>query len=218
MYPEAALALENYWKKNPEYIIIPEFRQQYIEDPTEDKFLSSTFMWGIHYVYSYQSVYSHLKHEDRINIVETNILFFLEEQTGKVINPVIGFFRDNAEKLKPIIDAFNLLQKDSPLRALDAMDRYIDLRNNMLYNVDSKTTLADLKEKDNLMLKITELVATRNKMYNEIHPEHKSTIKGGIELSLLAKNKIKIGNLNLNPYTENEPRVYKTFKQELKNE
>lgn len=209
-YPPGALALENFWTKFPEHYLVKEFREVYDSDEDEDKFTSSTVMWGIHYVYSYESSFAHLRIEDRIEQVETNILFITDK--GKILSGK-GFFKNREKELKSIIDAFIKAQSSSPLRVLASYDEYLDIRADRLIEIaKSKTTTAkEIAEADALIAATQKTIDIRNNLYNSLHPDAKGRNKGGIVLSLAAANKIRSTPLNTNPYANEDigERVYK---------
>lgn len=169
---------KTFWEENPELLAcVPIYRDFYNQDKSKNKVESSTIMYAIAFIYDYESRFRNIPEEDRIELVEKGLL------------DKPGFFTSYYKVIRPLIDQYNKLQEDSPMRFIRAIDDMINKRseaiNNMQYNLQTSDAI------DKLLLNTNKLLEEREKIELNLRKQEKDIIKGGQQLSLLASGKLQ---------------------------
>lgn len=174
---------KTFWEENPELLAcVPVFRDFYKDDKSKNKIESSTIMYAIAFIYDYESRFRNVPDEDRIELVENGLLN----------NP--GFFNKYFQKLKPLIDQYNKLQEDSPMRFIRAIDDMINKRSQAIINMQYNLQTSDAIDK--MLLNTNKILEEREKIEMNLRKQEKDIIKGGQQLSLLASGKLQTKIIN----------------------
>jgi hypothetical protein len=175
----------SFWEDNSDLLAISCIRDFYELDKSEGKNYSSTVMWAIYFIYDYESRYFTIPYEERVKLIEKD---FLDKE---------GFFKENEENLKEIIEVYRYLQKDSEYRYLDTWQETVESRRLFLERLKehAEGLMSNSPEKsvkiwesiDKMLLNSKEILAQKDEILERINKQGKIKIKGDLKLSLLAK-------------------------------
>lgn len=183
---------KNFWESNFDLLAISCVRRLYDSDNSTDKSKSSDIMWSIYFIYDYSSRYFILPMKDRVKIIERDVV------------GVEGFFSNLPEEVKDVIDLYQYLQKDSEYRYLDTWQETVEERRIFIEKLRNEVSemLSSNPERcikiwesiDKLLLNSKAILSQKDDILERINKQGGIKIKGGIQLSLLAKG--IIGNEN----------------------
>lgn len=162
---------DDFWDLNPDLILMPKFRETFSLFPNP-----SRVMWAIYMVYDYYSQYFNNPLQIRISLAEKEVL---EDE---------GFFEREKEKLQPIIDFYNELQKDSPRRYLETFR--ITFEDRRRYMASQKYDEKSYKILESLILTTKGILQQEEEILKMLNKEESGRIKGGISPGMLVSGKL----------------------------
>lgn len=159
---------DDFWDLNPDLILMPKFRSVFELFPNP-----SRVMWAVYMVYDYYSQYFNNPIQIRMELAEKEVL---EDE---------GFFEREKEKLQPIIDFYNELQKDSARRYLETWRNSVEARRRYMANIpyDDKS----YKILDQMILLTKEILQQEQDILKMLNKEEGGKVKGGFSPGMLAK-------------------------------
>lgn len=168
----------NYWEANPDLLAIEVFRNLRDHDFKRNKSTkdSSKLMWAVYLIWDYRSLLSRMRIDYRISYIEKD---FLKDE---------GFFKSNWDFVKPIVDTYNFLQKDSERRALEEIDALIDSRMTFISVERRKISAKNYKMLDDMAITTEKLLEQRDRIIAKLSGKDELIVRGGLQLGLLAKN------------------------------
>lgn len=173
---------KSFWEDNEDLLASKCIRDLYESDTTTNKSFSSTVMWAIYYIYDFRSRYFRAPLLERIKLIEVD---YIGEE---------GFIEKNKEVLKPIIELYKYLQKDSELRYLDTWQEIVEARRLYIEDLMGKATESFnpkiWKVIDEMLLNSEKIMAQKDGIMKRISEAGEGKIKGSQKLSLLAQGDI----------------------------
>lgn len=134
-------------------------------------------MWFIYFVYDYYSYYAEMSFDDRISIIEKDLL---ERE---------GWYEEHKEMLKPLIDAYMKTQENSQRKylvsVLTLMDKRRVFMDSVSYDLDNS------KKLDEMVMNTSKLLEQEKEIKKKLADKGDKKIKGDQTLSLLEIGQIK---------------------------
>jgi hypothetical protein len=146
----------NFWKFNPQFLSIREFRELYNEDK-KDKKASSNLMWGIALLEHPGSILKELSEIDRLELVATDYLHLPEFDWGSV------------SKLRGI---FSSLVTSKQLKSLIMWERKLEERDQFISETPYNMNTADSLDK---------IMANTERLYKHFKSIKADLMKDGSE-------------------------------------
>ena len=169
----------NFWKENPECLLISEFRLLYDTDKSKHKEKSSTIMYGIYVVEDYYCKFSYLPYEERLKIAYSLVLKDIS------IDLKVDPYRSACTR-------YIELQQDSPRRYLSTFIKEVEQMRLFMEDTPWEKTTWEMKQR--LLLNAEKILQQEKNIKEMISEQESLQLKGGTRLTAFAQGQLNVEN------------------------